>query len=187
MVEQKWWNDLVAERHKKINNINNSERPSSKTKNQTIQATASKTSIKGQPNSIMSTKSQPKKTTQTVQSTKGTNKNPQVLSTNKADCKQTEVRPSSNTALKPSSAEAKKSDLFQYTRKDKKNFDKINIQINLCLGRVYSKLKEIDKAKGYYDNVIKEEPNVLISLLTSYLSYLFIIYHIILFKKKEQR
>ena len=128
------------------------------------------------PNSIISTKSQAKKTTQTVQSTKGTNKNPQVLSTNKADCKQTEVRPSSNTALKPSSAEAKKSDLFQYTRKEKKNFDKINIQINLCLGRVYSKLKEIDKAKGYYDNVIKEEPNVLFSLLIFYLSYLYIIF-----------
>ena len=64
MVEQKWWNDLVAERHKKINNINNSERPSSKTKNQTIQATASKASIKGQPNSIISTKSQAKKTVQ---------------------------------------------------------------------------------------------------------------------------
>jgi hypothetical protein len=145
------------------------ERPPSKTKNPTLPT--SKISVKG--SNPTPAKSQNAKKT-VVLPTKTPTKNLPV--SNKSDCKPNQVRPSS----KPSSAEAKESakistvlidkpETLKYIRTNKQTFDKdiLNIQVNLYLGRVYSKLKEIDKAKNFYFTVIKKEPNVVFFILLS--------------------
>jgi tetratricopeptide (TPR) repeat protein len=50
----------------------------------------------------------------------------------------------------------------KYLRKKNVNFNKniLYIQIQLNSARVYSRLKEYDKAKSFYEKVIKKEPNV---------------------------
>jgi hypothetical protein len=159
-IDQKWWNKLIVEEKMKLNELNQKttaaptpERPASKTKS-SITLAPTKASTKGPASTP--TKSQiAKKPGSIVQPAKATNKQNQAP-----------------TNPKPSSAEAKKSvtdvvDKLQtlvYNRKNQETFDKdiLSIQINLYLGRVYSKLKEIDKAKAYYENVIKKEPNVIL-------------------------
>ncbi len=86
----------------------------------------------------------------------------------------TNVKSDSKTVARPPSAKPgsadKKPDTNEpppkinqkYTRKSRPRVDKnfLTIHVNLYLGRVYSRLKEIDKAKSFYEKVIKKAPNV---------------------------
>jgi hypothetical protein len=169
--DQNWWKKLVEEnaalaKQAEMTRLNSASKKQSINK---IDPTpVNKTQIASKPNAITKPQQTKKPTTTPAASSKNTKP---VQVTAKPDCKKTSAetvsKPSQETGERKSPAEVKKEpeNVVKYRRRPT-TFDKnaLNIQIQLCLARTYSRLKEFDNAKACYDKCIKLEPKVIFNL-----------------------